>query len=182
MKKINILILSTIITFSSIICQETEVKKVSGYSIFPIIGQISPLGENIRNAYDAGYTIGLGVNTSKEFTFFKKDWILGASIQHYSLKRHESGKKAFEILTIAPQITTTFNQMIFNIGVGIASTSSHNHKTDSIFGQINLVYLIYNKNSLEIILNINLLEIFKAPNPNGSSELYGINLAFSKNL
>ena len=45
----------------------------SGFTLSARIGNISPLGENVRKTYNPGFSLGLSLETPKTFHFFKKE-------------------------------------------------------------------------------------------------------------
>ena len=90
-----------------------------------------------------------------------------------------------------PHIRTTFNQLIFNLGIGIASLNEvvGGHASDKkhqfLAGSLDIGYNIYSKEDFSMILNVHFQEILGTPDYHiikGTSELYGINLEFSKGL
>ena len=190
MKKVNTLILLIIISISFIFSQNSQDKKISNFRIFPVIGQISPVGENLRSSYNPGYVIGIGVDIPKTFHFFKKDWGLSTTIKYSALDHLSNDYNSFKILTVMPHISTTFDQIIFNLGIGLATinevgSNASRHKHEFIAGSLDIGYNIFSKEDFNIILNIYFLEILGAPDSyriKGTSELYGVNLEFSKGL
>ena len=59
MKKLNTLIIFLTTTSSLIFSLENN------YTLSPIIGQVSPFGENLRSNYEPGFCIGLGLGIPK---------------------------------------------------------------------------------------------------------------------
>jgi len=185
MKKINTLILFVAFGSTFLFSQGQDSKKIRNFDIFPIIGQLSPFGENLRTTYNAGHTIGIGVNIPKNFTFLKKNWHLSTSIQYSELSHFKENFKPYKVVSIIPHIKTNFNDLILKIGLGLAKTSAQNLNKNFITGTIDLGYNIYTKEDFNIILNIHVKEILGSPDfqtAKGTSELYGFNLEFSKGL
>tara|TARA_Y100000590_G_C15723505_1_gene1014352 strand:- start:276 stop:833 length:558 start_codon:yes stop_codon:yes gene_type:complete len=185
MKKINRLILLLAFSSTFLYSQENDLKKIRNFDIFPIVGQLSPFGENLRTVYNAGHTIGIGVNIPKNFTFLKKEWYLSTSIQYSELSHFNNNFKPYKMISIIPHIKTTFNDLILKIGLGFAKTSAQNLDKNFITGTVDIGYNIFKKNDFNIILNLHVKEILGSPDyqtAKGTSELYGINLEFSKGL
>ena len=185
MKKLNTLILFVAFGSTFLFNQEQNLKKINNFDIFPIIGQLSPFGENLRTTYNAGHTIGIGINIPTNFTFLKKNWDLSASIQYSELSHFKPNFKPYKIISISPHIKTNFNDLILKIGLGIAKTTAQKLNKNFITGNLDIGYNIYSKKDFDIILNINVKEILGSPDYQtikGTSELYGINLEFSKGL
>ena len=178
----------------------------SGFTLSTWIGNISPIGENVRKTYNPGFSLGLSLETPKTFHFFKKDWNINANLYFTKLPVNSSpeysDKSNFNLTTFSADLSTNFGPVILRFGLGFSplSSSYHDEVTDqelrdySTFPTltIDVGYPIKitppgNPNDdFNIIVNLHLQEVLGSPpqaNGNrGTSELYGISLLFGKNI
>ena len=165
---------------------ENKEKKYTGYDILPIIGHMSPLGENLRHAYNPGPSYGLAVNFPKSFNFFKKDWDISASFmtsKFNALSNNYSGD--FKITSLISKISSNFGPVNLSFGIGMSNTKHRNQDKSFVTGTFDIGYKIFENNKTDIFLQINIQEILGGPNydiSNSTSEIYGISLEIGNKI
>ena len=170
------------------------------YKVTPYFGHISPIGENLRSNYNPGFSIGFLFETPNKFHFLKKDWAIGGNLVFSRLNaKSDSNISNYNIATMEANLSTNFGPIILGFGAGLCPISSSYMEWNSSQGEniniresntylslsFNIGYKLVEQNDYDLILNMNFKEILGAPADNlssGTSELFGLNLKFSKSI
>lgn len=168
------------------------------YNVSFHIGQISPFGENLRNSYNPGYSLGFTMTAPKTFNFLNKDWNLHGimSFSKLSANNNDSDKANINMLNFGSTLSTEFGPVLINAGLALTPFMSSYHDMDddvekndneifiSIIG--NIGYKVSQNSNFDIILNLNFQEILgsakQADGSRGTSEVYGLNVVIGKGL
>ncbi len=165
----------------------------SGFKLYTNFGHFSPLGENLKNHFDPGYSIGAIVQTPKSFNLFKKNWGISVSGKYSKLPSKEnSDYYQFSMIDLLTHFSTNFGPILFDIGAGISRTNSISSIASidetALTGSIDIGYSIIKKDDLDLILNLNLRYTTSGPefsinnSEDSTSELMGLSLKFGKNI
>ena len=165
----------------------------TGYKFYTTFGHVSPLGENLRTAYDPAYSLGCVLELPHSFNLFTKQWDISVSGKHTRFNNNTSSDLlSFSIFDIMSHASTKFGPILLNLGVGITngSTVTNNNGTIdqiSISAKVDIGYYIIEKNDFDLILNMSLQETGLGPltSENGeksTSELMGLNIQFGKSI
>ena len=165
----------------------------SGFKLYTNFGHFSPLGENLKNHFNPGYSIGATLQTPKSFNLFKKKWAISVSGKYSKLPSKEnSDYNQFSMMDFLTHFSTNFGPIIFDIGAGISRTNSISSiasiNETALTGSIDIGYSIIKKDDLDLILNLNLKYTTSGPefsinnSEDSTSELMGLSLKFGKNI
>ena len=165
----------------------------SGFKLYTNFGHFSPVGENLRNHFNPGYSIGATLQTPKSFNLFKKDWVISVSGKYSKLpSRENSDYNQFSMMDFLTHFSTNFGPILFDIGAGISRTNSISSiasiNETALTGSIDIGYSIIKQDDLDLILNLNLRYTTSGPefsinnSEDSTSELMGLSLKFGKNI
>ena len=165
----------------------------SGFKLYTNFGHFSPVGENLRNHFNPGYSIGATIQTPKSFNLFKKDWVISVSGKYSKLpSRENSNYNQFSMMDLLTHFSTNFGPILFDIGAGISRTNSTSSIASidetALTGSIDIGYSIIKQDDLDLILNLNLRYTTSGPefsinnSEDSTSELMGLSLKFGKNI
>tara|TARA_B100000902_G_C27316777_1_gene921819 strand:- start:3938 stop:4627 length:690 start_codon:yes stop_codon:yes gene_type:complete len=165
----------------------------SGFKLYTNFGHFSPLGENLKNHFNPGYSIGAILQTPKSFNLFKKDWVISVSGKYSKLpSRENSDYNQFSMMDFLTHFSTNFGPILFDIGAGISRTNSISSiasiNETALTGSIDIGYSIIKQDDLDLILNLNLRYTTSGPefsinnSEDSTSELMGLSLKFGKNI
>lgn len=175
-------------------------KETFTYKVTPYFGHISPIGENLRNIYNPGFSIGFLIETDNSFEFIDKNWFLSGNLvfSRLNAKSGTVNRSNYNIATMEVNMATDFGPIIMGVGFGLSPVSS-SYLFDSGGGNVinvretntfvcmslNLGYKLIEQEDYNLILNMNLKEILGGPEEalgSSTSELFGLNLKFSKKI
>ena len=172
-----------------------EKLSATGYKFHTTFGHISPLGDNLRVAYNPSYSIGCILELPHTFSLFKKVWNISVSGKHTRFNTDNnttSNIMSFSLLDFMAHTSTKIGKIHLNLAMGLSKGTStiDNHNTINEFGlsaKFDIGYAVIEKNDFDLILNLSFQASDIGPMSTsnaekGTTELMGLNLQFGKNI
>ena len=97
----------------------------TGYKFYTTFGHVSPLGENLRTAYEPAYSFGCVLELPHSFNLFTKQWDISISGKHTRFNNNtNSDMLSFSLFDIMSHASTKFGPILLNLGFGISNGST----------------------------------------------------------